>query len=168
MALQQPRHVCNSSELRYEETPKYRGLSEMSGAASPRCHPSCPKTTSHAKEKKVLTSMRGSVVLGRSACRQTYEVAVFENKKEFRTDLGSDTAKVAAEMTQFDPSSGWESRRPLRGAFGRAIGRIMRLGFQPVNVGLQFYGGAVHPPGGSPWSLRMQIAFLFPKMPKKT
>jgi hypothetical protein len=43
----------------------------------------------------------------------------------------------------------------------------MRLGFQPVNLTLQFYGNAVHPPGASPWSLRMQIAFLFPTGPKK-
>jgi hypothetical protein len=43
----------------------------------------------------------------------------------------------------------------------------MRLGAQPVNLTAQFYGNAVHPPGGSPWSMRLQIAFLFPKMPKK-
>jgi|HubBroStandDraft_6_1064221.scaffolds.fasta_scaffold241616_2 hypothetical protein len=49
--------------------------------------------------------------------------------------------------------------------FGGGIGRIMKLGFQPVNVGLQFYGNAVHPPLGSPWSMRLQIAFLFPKKP---
>jgi hypothetical protein len=50
---------------------------------------------------------------------------------------------------------------------GGGIGRIMRLGFQPVNLTLQFYGNAVHPPGASPWGMRMQIAFLFPKKPKK-
>jgi len=50
---------------------------------------------------------------------------------------------------------------------GGGIGRIMKLGAQPVNVGLQFYGNAVHPPGGSPWSLRVAIAFLFPQAPKK-
>jgi hypothetical protein len=49
---------------------------------------------------------------------------------------------------------------------GGGVGRIMRLGFQPVNIGLQFYGNAVHPPGASPWGLRMQIAFLFPKKPQ--
>jgi hypothetical protein len=49
--------------------------------------------------------------------------------------------------------------------FGGGIGRIMKLGAQPVNLGLQFYGNAVHPPGGSPWSMRLQIAFLFPKKP---
>ncbi len=50
---------------------------------------------------------------------------------------------------------------------GGGIGRIMKLGAQPVNVGLQFYGNAIHPPGGSSWSMRLQLAFLFPKVPKK-
>ncbi len=50
---------------------------------------------------------------------------------------------------------------------GGGIGRIMKLGFQPVNVGLQFYGNAVHPPGASPWNMRLQIAFLFPKITKQ-
>jgi hypothetical protein len=50
---------------------------------------------------------------------------------------------------------------------GGGIGRIMRLGSQPVNLTAQIYGNAVHPPGASPWSMRLQIAFLFPKMPKK-
>jgi hypothetical protein len=46
---------------------------------------------------------------------------------------------------------------------GGGIGRIMRLGAQPVNVGLQFYGNAVHPPRASPWAMRLSISFLFPK-----
>ena len=50
---------------------------------------------------------------------------------------------------------------------GGGVGRIMKLGAQPVNLTLQFYGNTVHPPGASPWGMRMQIAFLFPKMPKK-
>jgi hypothetical protein len=51
--------------------------------------------------------------------------------------------------------------------FGGGIGQIRRLGFQPVNWTLQFYGNAVHPAGGSPWSFKFQIALLYPKMPKK-
>jgi hypothetical protein len=51
--------------------------------------------------------------------------------------------------------------------FGGGVGRIMRLGFQPVNWTVQFYGNAVHPQGGSPWSMKLQIALLYPKMPKK-
>jgi hypothetical protein len=50
---------------------------------------------------------------------------------------------------------------------GGGIGRIMKLGFQPVNLTLQFYGNAVHPPGASPWGMRLQIAFLFPKLTKE-
>jgi hypothetical protein len=66
-------------------------------------------------------------------------------------------------------TANWEATNGGRWVvpLGGGIGRIMKLGPQPVNVGLQFYGNAVHPPDGSPWSLRLQIAFLFPKMPKK-
>jgi hypothetical protein len=49
---------------------------------------------------------------------------------------------------------------------GGGVGRVFRLGFQPVNVSLQFYGNAVHPPSGSPWGMRLQMAFLYPKRPK--
>jgi hypothetical protein len=49
---------------------------------------------------------------------------------------------------------------------GGGVGRIMKLGFQPVNLSAQFYGNAVHPESGSPWSMRLQIAFLFPKLSK--
>jgi hypothetical protein len=48
---------------------------------------------------------------------------------------------------------------------GGGAGRIMRLGTQPVNISAQFFGNAAHPSSGSPWSMRLQIAFLFPKQP---
>lgn len=52
--------------------------------------------------------------------------------------------------------------------FGGGIGRIMRLGFQPVNVTVQAYGNAKRPDDfASPtWQLKFQIAFLYPKKPK--
>jgi hypothetical protein len=52
--------------------------------------------------------------------------------------------------------------------FGGGIGRIMRLGFQPVNVSVQAYGNAKRPDNfPSPtWQLKFQIAFLYPKKPK--
>ena len=50
---------------------------------------------------------------------------------------------------------------------GGGIGRIMKLGSQPVNLTAQFYGNTVHPPGASPWGMRLQIAFLFPKLTKQ-
>ncbi len=48
--------------------------------------------------------------------------------------------------------------------FGGGVGRIMKLGFQPINWQLQFYGNAAYPTGGSSWTFRGQIAFLFPKL----
>jgi len=51
--------------------------------------------------------------------------------------------------------------------FGGGMGRIMKIGFQPVNILAQFYGNAVHPAGASPWGMRLQIQFLFPKFTKE-
>ncbi|HZD32167.1 MAG TPA: neuromedin U [Candidatus Angelobacter sp.] len=48
--------------------------------------------------------------------------------------------------------------------FGGGVGRIMKLGFQPVNLSATFYGNAVYPSGTSSWSMRLQVAFLFPKL----
>ena len=51
--------------------------------------------------------------------------------------------------------------------FGGGVGRIMKLGFQPVSISAQFYGNAVHPTSGSPWGVRANISFLFPKLTPK-
>ncbi len=51
--------------------------------------------------------------------------------------------------------------------FGGGVGRIMKLGFQPVNIGVQAYGNAVHVPGASSWTVRASIALLFPKLTKE-
>ncbi len=51
--------------------------------------------------------------------------------------------------------------------FGGGVGRIMKLGFQPVNISAQFYANAVYPTGTSPWGMRLQIALLFPKLTKE-
>jgi hypothetical protein len=52
--------------------------------------------------------------------------------------------------------------------FGGGIGQIRRLGPQPINWTVQFYGNAIHPQGGSPWSFKLQVALLYPKMPKRS
>jgi hypothetical protein len=51
--------------------------------------------------------------------------------------------------------------------FGIGIGRIQKVGFQPINWSLQAYGNAVYPTGASPWGIRLQLAFLFPKLTPK-
>jgi hypothetical protein len=48
--------------------------------------------------------------------------------------------------------------------FGGGIGKISNLGLQPVNIQTTFYGNAVSPTGGATWSMRLQLALLFPKL----
>jgi hypothetical protein len=50
---------------------------------------------------------------------------------------------------------------------GGGVGRIMKLGFQSVNISAQFFGNAAHPSGASPWEMRLQLAFLFPMLTQK-
>jgi hypothetical protein len=66
-------------------------------------------------------------------------------------------------------TANWEATNGGRWVvpIGGGVGRIMKLGFQPANILVQFYGNAVHPPGASPWGMRMQLQFLYPKKPKK-
>jgi hypothetical protein len=51
--------------------------------------------------------------------------------------------------------------------FGGGVGRIMKVGFQPINLQLSAYANAWYPSGTSPWGIRLQIAFLFPKLTPK-
>ena len=51
--------------------------------------------------------------------------------------------------------------------FGGGAGRVMKLGFQPVNINVQAYGNAVHVPGASSWGVRAQFTLLFPKLTKQ-
>lgn len=50
---------------------------------------------------------------------------------------------------------------------GGSVGRIMKLGLPPVNLRAQFYGNGLYPSHGSPWGMRLQICFLFPKLSKE-
>ena len=47
---------------------------------------------------------------------------------------------------------------------GGGVGRIMKVGFQPVNISAQFYGNAVYPLGTSSWCMKLSIALLFPRL----
>jgi hypothetical protein len=66
-------------------------------------------------------------------------------------------------------TANWEATNGNRWVvpYGGGVGRIMKLGFQPVSLTAQFYGNAVHPSGTSSWSMRLQIALLFPKLTKE-
>ncbi len=47
--------------------------------------------------------------------------------------------------------------------FGAGIGRIFKIGRQPINALAAGYYNAVSPDSGADWQLRLQIQFLFPK-----
>jgi hypothetical protein len=66
-------------------------------------------------------------------------------------------------------TANWEATNGGRWVvpFGGGLGRIMKLGAQPVSITGQFYGNAVHPPGASSWTMRLQFALLFPKLTKE-
>jgi hypothetical protein len=48
--------------------------------------------------------------------------------------------------------------------FGLGVGRIQKFGRQPVNWSIAAFGNAVHPALGPVWSLRLQVALLYPKI----
>jgi len=47
--------------------------------------------------------------------------------------------------------------------FGAGIGKITKVGLQPINLQISAYGNVAHPAGTSPWGIRLQLAFLFPR-----
>jgi hypothetical protein len=51
--------------------------------------------------------------------------------------------------------------------WGGGVGRIMKVGFQPVNITAQFYANPTRPANTSPWGMRLQFVLLFPKLTKE-
>ncbi len=50
--------------------------------------------------------------------------------------------------------------------FGGGIGKVFKLGKQPINVNAQGYYNAIKPDGWGEWQMRLQVQLLFPKKPK--
>ena len=46
---------------------------------------------------------------------------------------------------------------------GGGVGKVFKIGSQPLNASLQGYGYPVHPSLGPSWSIRFQVQFLFPR-----
>ena len=47
--------------------------------------------------------------------------------------------------------------------FGGGIGKVFKLGKQPININAQGYYNAVKPDGWGDWQMRLQVQLLFPK-----
>jgi len=62
-------------------------------------------------------------------------------------------------------TANWEtsSRERWTVPVGGGVGKIVHIGKLPVNMYLQCFRNVEHPDGKTPWSLRLQIQFLFPK-----
>jgi len=62
-------------------------------------------------------------------------------------------------------TANWEVRPGERWVVpvGGGVGKIVRLGKQPVNVYAQFFRNVQRPDGTSNWSARFNMTFLFPK-----
>jgi hypothetical protein len=46
---------------------------------------------------------------------------------------------------------------------GGGVGKIFKIGEQPINVGLQAFGYVQSPSGGPRWTPRFQVQLLFPR-----
>ena len=66
-------------------------------------------------------------------------------------------------------TANWEATNGGRWVvpFGGGLGRIMKLGFQPVNVTAQFYGNAVHPPALRLGGCGYKSHSCFPSSPRR-
>ena len=51
----------------------------------------------------------------------------------------------------------------LRIPFGGGVGKIFKIGKQPLNAQVQAFYNVEKPDGGADWTLRLQLQFLFPK-----
>jgi hypothetical protein len=62
-------------------------------------------------------------------------------------------------------TANWEtsSRERWTVPVGGGVGKIIRIGKLPVNASLQYFQNVEHPDGTTPWSLRFEIQFLFPR-----
>ena len=46
---------------------------------------------------------------------------------------------------------------------GGGVGKIARIGNQPINLQAQVFGNAVRPDDAPAWNIRLQVQLLFPK-----
>jgi len=62
-------------------------------------------------------------------------------------------------------TANWEATRGNKWTVlvGGGVGRIFRIGKQPLNASIQAYYNAARPEFGANWQLRATVQFMFPK-----
>ena len=60
-------------------------------------------------------------------------------------------------------SSDWTARPGQKWTVpvGGGVGRVMKVGVQPINARVQFWNDVVQPTGGPSWTMQAQVQFLF-------
>ncbi len=51
--------------------------------------------------------------------------------------------------------------------FGGGFGRIMKIGFHPTNLQVQFFGNVKYPTGTSPWGMRSKLRSCIPSSARR-
>jgi hypothetical protein len=65
----------------------------------------------------------------------------------------------------FDPimTANWKANEKWTVPLGAGLGRIFKIGEQPVNMRLRGYYNVVKPTGAPEWSLHFAVQLLFPR-----
>ena len=67
-------------------------------------------------------------------------------------------------FVNYNMADGWYLvSAPRSVPVGRGVGKIFRVGNQPINLSLQAFGYPVRPSFGPKWAVRFQVQFLFPR-----
>ena len=94
---------------------------------------------------------------------------VEENKFLFQYFVNYNLPKAVYLVSAPILTSNWnaDSDQKWIVPFGGGIGKVFKLGKQPINVNAQGYYNAVKPDGWGEWQARLQVQLLFPIKPKK-
>jgi hypothetical protein len=94
---------------------------------------------------------------------------VEENKFLFQYFVNYNLPKAVYLVTAPILTANWNAPSDQRWIvpFGGGIGKVFKLGNQPININAQGYYNAVAPDGWGDWQMRLQVQLLFPKKAKK-
>jgi hypothetical protein len=90
---------------------------------------------------------------------QNVNKAVIQPFVNYNFDKGWYISSVPIITADWEAKSGDKWTVPL----GGGIGRLFKIGNQPVNFQVQAFGNVIRPEFGPDWQLRVQLQFLFPK-----
>ena len=93
---------------------------------------------------------------------------ISENKFLFQYFINYNLPKAAYLVSAPILTANWNANSSEQWIvpFGGGIGKVFKLGKQPINVNAQGYYNAIKPDGWGDWQLRVQAQLIFPKKPK--